>query len=84
MVVSTALLLGALLVLLRARTSSASALTTTVPANERACFYANVDKAGEKVRSPRERVRAPKDTTDSVRPPDWLLLCCPVWRLVRH
>merc|ERR1711939_749609 len=49
MVVSTALLLGALLVLLRARTSSASALTTTVPANERACFYANVDKAGEKI-----------------------------------
>ncbi|KAM0793145.1 hypothetical protein ACM66B_000621 [Microbotryomycetes sp. NB124-2] len=27
----------------------ASALTTTIPANERTCFYANVDKAGEKV-----------------------------------
>jgi len=28
----------------------ASALTTTIPANDRTCFYAAVDKPGEKVR----------------------------------
>lgn len=28
-----------------------SALTTTIPANDRTCFYAAVDKAGEKVSS---------------------------------
>ena len=32
--------------------SRASALTTTIPANERTCFYALVDKASEKVSSP--------------------------------
>lgn len=31
-------------------TATASALTTTINANERTCFYALVDKAGEKVR----------------------------------
>jgi len=31
--------------------AAASALTTTINANERSCFYANVDKVGEKVRS---------------------------------
>jgi uncharacterized membrane protein len=32
---------------------NASALTTTIAANERSCYYANVDKSGEKV--PRAR-----------------------------
>ncbi|KAF8888986.1 emp24/gp25L/p24 family/GOLD-domain-containing protein [Infundibulicybe gibba] len=32
-----------------ARTAHASALTTTISANERLCFYADVDKAGEKL-----------------------------------
>lgn len=32
-----------------------SALTTTIAANERTCFYAFVDKSGEKVRSPDPR-----------------------------
>lgn len=36
---------------------SASALTTTIAANERTCFYALVDKAGEKVRHFSKRVR---------------------------
>lgn len=31
---------------------SASALTTTIAANERSCFYASVDKVGEKVSTP--------------------------------
>lgn len=29
---------------------SASALTTTIPANDKSCFYAAVDTEGEKVR----------------------------------
>jgi hypothetical protein len=32
-----------------ALTVKASALTTAVSANERLCFYADVDKAGEKI-----------------------------------
>lgn len=40
----------ALLALLRLPTATASALTTTINANERTCFYALVDKVGEKVR----------------------------------
>ena len=46
------LLVSTLVVILLASwvpTAEASALTTTIPANERTCFYANVDKAGEKV-----------------------------------
>ena len=30
-------------------TAHASALTTAIGANERLCFYADVDKAGEKI-----------------------------------
>lgn len=32
--------------------AAGSALTTTINANERSCFYAAVDKVGEKVRVP--------------------------------
>lgn len=39
------LLLGAWL----AVTAHASALTTPIAANEKLCFYADVDKAGEKI-----------------------------------
>lgn len=28
---------------------AATALTTTIPPNQRLCFYADVDKAGEKI-----------------------------------
>ena len=31
------------------RTVKATALTTAITANERLCFYADVDKAGEKI-----------------------------------
>jgi hypothetical protein len=43
----SALLLSLLSALPRA---AGSALTTTIEANQRTCFYAAVDKAGEKVR----------------------------------
>lgn len=31
------------------KTATATALTTAIAANERLCFYADVDKAGEKI-----------------------------------
>lgn len=40
-----------LLVTLVPTPAHGSALTTTINANERTCFYALVDKSGEKVRS---------------------------------
>ena len=43
--------LSLILLILIAKTQ-ASALTTTIAANERSCFYSNVDKEGEKVRNP--------------------------------
>ena len=36
-------------VLILASLAHASALTTTIAANERICFYTDVDKAGEKI-----------------------------------
>jgi hypothetical protein len=41
---------AALGLLAAAQRVTASALTTTITANERTCFYAAVDKVGEKVR----------------------------------
>lgn len=40
---------------------SGSALTTTIAANERTCFYASVDKVGEKVSSIRSYYFDPSD-----------------------
>ena len=44
-----ALLLSLFCFLQLARRSHATALTTAIGANERICFYADVDKAGEKL-----------------------------------
>lgn len=44
-----ALLASSLLSLASIRRVEASALTTIIAANERLCFYADVDKAGEKI-----------------------------------
>lgn len=42
-------LLSLLLCFYLAVTTNASALTTPIAANEKLCFYADVDKAGEKI-----------------------------------
>ena len=44
-----ALLLSLFCFLQLAHRSNATALTTAIGANERICFYADVDKAGEKL-----------------------------------
>ena len=49
MAVAFALLLSLFCFLQLAERSHAAALTTAIGANERVCFYADVDKAGEKI-----------------------------------
>ena len=49
MAVAFALLLSLFCFLQLAEHSHAAALTTAIGANERVCFYADVDKAGEKI-----------------------------------
>lgn len=49
MAVAFALVLSLLCALQLALHAHAAALTTAIGANERLCFYADVDKAGEKI-----------------------------------
>ena len=49
MAVVFTLLLSFLSFLQLASRAHAVALTTSIPANDRVCFYADVDKAGEKI-----------------------------------
>lgn len=74
------LALGVLLCLLHL--ANASALTTTIQASERTCFYALVDKPGEKVRAPTPDRRAPSSCHDETWPmrTPWLTSS---WRLSR-
>lgn len=57
----------------------ASALTTALSPNERLCFYADVDKAGEKI-----GVRSPPAVSDRGAYGFAVLLRRPVGWLVRH
>jgi hypothetical protein len=55
--------LGILLPLWLAAMVNASALTTTISPNEKLCFYADVDKAGEKIGV---RLRRPTPFSDNL------------------
>ena len=64
MAVAFAFVLSLLCFLQLALRTHAAALTTAIGANERLCFYADVDKAGEKI---------------GVRPGQHALVCLTEW-----